>query len=59
MTCRGDSLSPQISRRFKLRQYEPCHIHKSPVLPLRYTILLRVIGIRILMKNSLFTKKII
>src|SRR5664279_257920 len=57
MTCGGDGFGPKIIWRKKLRNHGPCRIHKSPVLSLRYTILLRGIGGRILMSNPLITKK--
>ena len=59
MTCGGDGFGPKVVRRFKLRQHGPSHIHKSLVLPLGYTILLRGVRSGILMYNPLFTKKII
>ena len=42
-----------------LSQHGPSHIHKSPVLPLGYTILLRGVRSGILMPYPLFTKEII
>ena len=59
MTCLGDGLGPQEKWSLELRQHRPCHIHKGPVLPLGYTILLRGIRSGILMSNSLFTNKLI
>src|SRR5664279_2516029 len=57
MTCGGDGFGPKIIWRRKLRNHGPCCIHKSPVLSLRYTILLRGVRSGILMCNPLITKK--
>ena len=45
--------------RLELRHHGPCRIHQRPVLPLRYTILLRGVWCGILMLDPLITKKLI
>jgi hypothetical protein len=57
MTSSRDGFSSKVVWRFKLHQHGPIHIHKSQVLPLGYTILLRGVYNGILMSNPLITKK--
>ena len=57
MTSGGDGLGLKVIWIRKLRNHGPFRIHKSPVLPLRYTILLWSVASGILMRNLLFTKK--
>src|SRR5664279_3904783 len=59
MTSGIDGFGPKVIWRFKLRHHSSCHINKCPVLPLRYTILLRGIRSGILMPNPLFTQEFI
>src|SRR5215216_5800888 len=57
MASGGDGFSPKVVWRFKLHQHGPCHLNKSPVLPLGYTILLRGICKGILVFYPLITNK--
>ena len=59
MTSGVDGFSPKVVRRLELRHHGPCRIHQRPVLPLRYTILLRGVRCGILMLDPLITKKLI
>src|SRR3990170_4841092 len=59
MTCGVDGFGPKVVRRFEFRHHGPYRIHQRPVLPLRYTILLRGIGCGILVLDPLVTKKLI
>ena len=54
-----DGFDPKVVGRLELRHHGPCRIHQRPVLPLRYTILLRGIRCGILMLDSLITQKLI
>src|SRR3990170_4069920 len=58
MTSGVDGFGPKVVRRLELRHHGPCHIHQCPVLPLRYTILLRGVRCGILMLNPLITEKL-
>src|SRR3954462_14556695 len=57
MESGGYCFGPKVIWRFKLCQHGPCHINKSSVLPLGYTILLRGICSGISMFYPLITKK--
>ena len=57
MACGVDGFGPKIIWRFKLRNHSSYRIHKSPVPPLCYTILLRGVRGGILMLDPLTTKK--
>ena len=59
MTSGVDGFGPKVVWRLELRHHGPCCIHQRPVLPLRYTILLRGIGCGILILDSLITQKLI
>ena len=59
MTRGVDGFGPKVVGRLELRHHGPCRIHQRPVLPLRYTILLRAIRCGILMLDSLITQKLI
>ena len=59
MTCGVNGFSLKVVRRLELRHYGPCSVHQYPVLPLRYTILLRGVRCGILMLDPLVTKKLI
>src|SRR4051812_37673838 len=59
MASGGDGFGPKVVWRFKLRKHGPCHLNKSPVLPLGHTILLRGICSIILVFYPLITNKII
>jgi hypothetical protein len=57
MACGSNGFGPKVVRRLKLRKHGSCRIHKSPVLPFGYTILLRGIGSGILMFDPLITQE--
>ena len=59
MTCGVDGFGPKVVRRLEFRHHGPCRVHQRPVLPFRYTILLRGIRCRVLMLDPLITKKLI
>ena len=59
MTRGVDGFGPKVGWRLELRHHGPCRIHQRPVLPLRYTILLRGVRCVILMLDPLITKKLI
>ena len=59
MTCGVDGFGPKVVWRLELHHHGPCRIHQCPVLPLRYTILLRGVRCGILMLDPLITKKLI
>ena len=59
MTRGVDGFGPKVVWRLELRHHGPCRIHQRPVLPLRYTILLRGVRCGILMLDPLITKKLI
>src|SRR4051812_12667876 len=59
MTRGVDGFGPKVLWRLELRHHGPCRIHQRPVLPLRYTILLRGVWCGILMLDPLITNKII
>ena len=50
-------LRPKPIRCLVLIKHGPCHIQKSPILPLHYTILLRCVGRIELMLDALLLKK--
>ena len=54
-----DGFGPKFVWRLELCHHGPCRIHERPVLPLRYTILLRGVRFGILMLDPLITKKLI
>jgi hypothetical protein len=49
-------LLPKPILCFVLIKHGPCHMQKSYILPLHYTILLRCVGRRELMLDALFLK---
>src|SRR4051812_30421756 len=57
MTCGVEGFGPKAIRRLVLIQHGPGHLHKSVVLPLGYTILLRGIWCGILVLNPLITQE--
>ena len=57
MTCGVDGFGPKVVWRLELRHHGPSRIHQRPVLPLRYTILLRGVWCGILMLGPLITKE--
>ena len=59
MTRGVDGFGPKVVRGLELRHHGPCRIHQRPVLPLRYTILLRGVRCGILMLDPLITEKLI
>jgi len=59
MTSGVDGFGPKVVWRLELRHHGPCRVHQRPVLPLRYTVLLRGIRCGILMLDPLITKKFI
>src|SRR3954470_9677377 len=59
MASGGNGFVPKVVWRFKLRQHDPSHFNKSPVLPFGHTILLRGVCSGILMFYTLITKEII
>ena len=59
MTRGVDGFIPKVVWRLELHHHGPCRIHQRPVLPLRYTILLRGVRCGILMLDPLITKKLI
>ena len=59
MTRGVDGFGPKVVWGLELRHHGPCRIHQRPVLPLRYTILLRGVWCGILMLDPLITKKLI
>ena len=58
MTSGVGGFGPKVKRRLELRHHSSCRVHQSPVLPLRYTILLRGVRCGILMLDPLITKKL-
>ena len=44
ITCSVDGFGPKVVQRLEFRHHGPRRVHQRPVLPLRYTILLR--GVR-------------
>ena len=50
-------LRPKPIRCLVLIKHGPCHIQKSYILPLHYTILLRCVGRRELMLDALLLKE--
>jgi hypothetical protein len=50
-------LRPKLIRCLVLIKNGPCHIQKSSILPLHYTILLRCVGRKELMLDALLHKK--
>jgi hypothetical protein len=59
MACGINRFGPKVVWRLELHQHGSCHIHKSPVLPLSNSILLRGICSGILMFDPRITKKLI
>src|SRR3954467_298208 len=59
MTHGVDGFGPKVVWRLELRHHGSCRIHQRPVLPLRYTILLRGVRCEIFMLDPLITKKLI
>lgn len=56
MTHRVDGFVPKVVWKLVLIHHGPTHVHKSPVLPVRYTIFLRGVRCRILVLNPIITK---
>ena len=50
-------LSPKPVQSLILIKHGPCHVQKSSILPLYYTILLRCVGRRELMLDALILKE--
>jgi hypothetical protein len=50
-------IRPKPIQSLVLIKHGPCHIQKSSILPLHYTILLRCVGRRELMLDALLLKK--
>src|SRR4051812_20781730 len=50
---------PKLVWRLVLIKHCPCHLNKSPILPLRNTNLLKIIGRGILMFDPLITQELI
>src|ERR1041384_7146346 len=59
MTRGVDGFGPKLVWRLVLIKHCPCHLNKSPILPLCNTILLRSIGRGILMLDPLITQELI
>src|SRR3954469_298159 len=59
MTRGVDGFVPNLVWRLVLIKHCPCHLNKSPILPLCNTILLRSIGRGILMFDPLITQELI
>src|ERR1041384_5516889 len=59
MTRSVDGFSPKLVWRLVLIKHCPCFLNKSPILPLRNTILLRSISHVILMFDPLITQELI
>src|SRR3954470_14750734 len=58
MTCSIDSFSPEPDRCLVLSKHRSGHLNKSSILPFNYTILLRCICSRELMRKTMIIKKI-
>ncbi len=56
MSSGVDGFGPKVLGRLGLRHHGSCRVHQRPVLPLRYTILLRGVRCVILMLDPLITK---